>query len=316
MCFAGTWVSDPIAIFSLVTSIFMAAATIYKYLYHVGIRADPQDMKNIPLDRSVSLKIFCTNMEYQLLNAKLEPHSRNITIPTAEQLYYKDKKYALLAEEVGSGGGDGGGGLADSGGASGNASLTSSLVNPMVNPMVNPTSSGTTNEEDKVVYDSATFAPATTGFPQKQQYQNPTLAEQQQPQQLAQPSTQTSSNTSHFTPLPSSAVVTTATPYNPPSPTPATLSATAACPPELICPLTQRIMSDPVICADGYTYERAAIEQHFRSQQELLAQVGVTGADARFASPTTKERLESTALIPNRSLAALLTKFYASQQES
>ena len=28
-----------------------------------------------------------------------------------------------------------------------------------------------------------------------------------------------------------------------------------------ICPITQDIMKDPVICSDGYTYERAAISQ-------------------------------------------------------
>lgn len=71
-------------------------------------------------------------------------------------------------------------------------------------------------------------------------------------------------------------------------------------------------MTDPVICCDGHSYERAAIEQHFRSQQELLAQMGIN--DRKATSPMSKEELESTALIPNRALVALLAKFYASQE--
>ncbi|KAL1140396.1 hypothetical protein AAG570_000328 [Ranatra chinensis] len=33
---------------------------------------------------------------------------------------------------------------------------------------------------------------------------------------------------------------------------------------ELLCPITHHIMRDPVKCADGYTYERSAIESWFR----------------------------------------------------
>ena len=32
-------------------------------------------------------------------------------------------------------------------------------------------------------------------------------------------------------------------------------------PQEFICPITRSIMDDPVICSDGYTYERSAILQ-------------------------------------------------------
>lgn len=85
MCTTGTWVSSPIAILSLVMSIFMAVATIYKYVYHVGLRADPQGMKDIPLDKSVTIKVMFTKIEYTVLNARLEPHSRDIQVPDAEQ---------------------------------------------------------------------------------------------------------------------------------------------------------------------------------------------------------------------------------------
>jgi len=76
-------------------------------------------------------------------------------------------------------------------------------------------------------------------------------------------------------------------------------------PPELICPLTRRVMTDPVICADGHTYERSAIEQHIRSQKELQAQMGNAGS---ATSPMTKEPLDSEQLFPNRALAALLAQ--------
>ncbi len=76
-------------------------------------------------------------------------------------------------------------------------------------------------------------------------------------------------------------------------------------PPELICPLTRHVMTDPVICADGYTYERAAIEQHIRSQKELQAQMGNAGS---ATSPMTKEPLDTEQEFPNRALAALLAQ--------
>lgn len=33
------------------------------------------------------------------------------------------------------------------------------------------------------------------------------------------------------------------------------------------CPLTKRIMADPVVADDGFTYERAALEKHFKTSQ-------------------------------------------------
>ena len=65
-------------------------------------------------------------------------------------------------------------------------------------------------------------------------------------------------------------------------------------------------MTDPVICADGYTYERSVIEQHIRSQKDLLEQMGHPGS---ASSPITKEKLDTEQLFPNRALAALLAKY-------
>jgi len=54
-----------------------------------------------------------------------------------------------------------------------------------------------------------------------------------------------------------------------------------------LCPITREIMVDPVICTDGHTYERQAIEQWFRSHSR---------------SPKTNQHLTSRMLIPNHAL--------------
>jgi len=54
-----------------------------------------------------------------------------------------------------------------------------------------------------------------------------------------------------------------------------------------ICPITRDLMSDPVICSDGHTYERHAIEEWLRSNSR---------------SPKTNQRLHSRDLIPNHAL--------------
>lgn len=58
-----------------------------------------------------------------------------------------------------------------------------------------------------------------------------------------------------------------------------------------LCPMTQSIMKDPVITVDGTTYERCAIEEHFR-QQRLLGVIFLT-------DPITDTVIINTELIPN-----------------
>ena len=64
-------------------------------------------------------------------------------------------------------------------------------------------------------------------------------------------------------------------------------------PPSLICPITQELLEDPVIAADGFTYEREAIERWL-------------GMGTNRRSPTTNAPLAHRALVPNRSLASLV----------
>ena len=60
-------------------------------------------------------------------------------------------------------------------------------------------------------------------------------------------------------------------------------------PHELLCPITLKVMVDPVMTVDGQTYERAAIERVFEDTAQ--------GEDPR--SPVTELVLSSRLLIPN-----------------
>lgn len=68
---------------------------------------------------------------------------------------------------------------------------------------------------------------------------------------------------------------------------PSCLENTARLPRSVFCPITNAPMSDPVLLADGYSYERAAI---------------VTWLRRRHRSPITGARLSHVFLTPNHSL--------------
>mmetsp|Transcript_20033 Transcript_20033/g.14739 ORF Transcript_20033/g.14739 Transcript_20033/m.14739 type:complete len:91 (+) Transcript_20033:1026-1298(+) len=63
-------------------------------------------------------------------------------------------------------------------------------------------------------------------------------------------------------------------------------------PQDFLCPLTMEIFKDPVITADGQTYEKDAIETWFASGHQT--------------SPLTNARLPSLAVIPNFALKKLI----------
>ena len=62
-------------------------------------------------------------------------------------------------------------------------------------------------------------------------------------------------------------------------------------PNEYLCPVTQELMTDPVIATDGHTYERSEIARWFKQN---------------LTSPKTLEILPSPALIPNHQLRSLI----------
>lgn len=71
-------------------------------------------------------------------------------------------------------------------------------------------------------------------------------------------------------------------------------------PEEFYCPITQEVMKDPVIAADGFTYERSAISSWFQSGKDT--------------SPMTNERLRHMQLITNIILKVLIKKHIESSQ--
>eukprot|EP01103_Thecamoeba_quadrilineata_P018118 TRINITY_DN6734_c0_g1_i1.p1 TRINITY_DN6734_c0_g1~~TRINITY_DN6734_c0_g1_i1.p1 ORF type:complete len:222 (+),score=13.21 TRINITY_DN6734_c0_g1_i1:2-667(+) len=61
-----------------------------------------------------------------------------------------------------------------------------------------------------------------------------------------------------------------------------------------ICPITLDVYSDPVIAADGNTYERRAIEEWFQQ------------SESNPRSPLTNEPLQNTSLTPNNFIRSIL----------
>merc|ERR1712183_579093 len=59
----------------------------------------------------------------------------------------------------------------------------------------------------------------------------------------------------------------------------------------LECPITGRVLRDPVVAADGFTYEREAIQRHLQTKKR---------------SPVTGEALPHATLWPNVSVRVLL----------
>ena len=84
--------------------------------------------------------------------------------------------------------------------------------------------------------------------------------------------------------------------FCPPFPTDEALDAylsSIAAPRELICPITQELMKDPVVCEDGHTYERSSLITWFNM--------------GRTRSPVTNSFLTNTtdALLPNLAVGSM-----------
>jgi hypothetical protein len=62
-------------------------------------------------------------------------------------------------------------------------------------------------------------------------------------------------------------------------------SSSSGVPSLFLCPLSQRVLTDPVVACDGFTYDRRAVQEWFESGQRI--------------SPLTKQTLRSTATLPN-----------------
>ncbi|XP_042683156.1 WD repeat, SAM and U-box domain-containing protein 1 [Centrocercus urophasianus] len=79
-----------------------------------------------------------------------------------------------------------------------------------------------------------------------------------------------------------------------------TVSVSIAVPDEFLCPITRELMKDPVIAADGYSYEKEAIENWISNK--------------RRSSPMTNLPLPSLVLTPNRTLKMAIGRWLETQQ--
>jgi len=70
-----------------------------------------------------------------------------------------------------------------------------------------------------------------------------------------------------------------------------------AVPEAFVCSITQRVMLDPVVAADGHTYDRAAILRWFAQGHSQLK------------SPLSGELLRTTELLPNNNLRSQIQNF-------
>ncbi|TTI92361.1 WD repeat, SAM and U-box domain-containing protein 1 [Bagarius yarrelli] len=70
-------------------------------------------------------------------------------------------------------------------------------------------------------------------------------------------------------------------------------------PDEFLCPITHEVMKDPVIAADGYSYEREAIDSWIKTKNR--------------SSPMTNLPLQTTLLTPNRTLKMAICRWSSSQ---
>tara|TARA_B100000482_G_C12610589_1_gene298863 strand:- start:2982 stop:3356 length:375 start_codon:yes stop_codon:yes gene_type:complete len=71
------------------------------------------------------------------------------------------------------------------------------------------------------------------------------------------------------------------------------LIQTSHLPRSIICPITKMPLCDPVICSDGYSYERSEIQKWFEKSS---------------SSPYTGKKLVDTYLIPNHALRNTITE--------
>ena len=71
-------------------------------------------------------------------------------------------------------------------------------------------------------------------------------------------------------------------------------------PDHFMCPISYTLMQDPVICRDGHSYERAALERWFEMNEPR--------------SPRTNEPLADKTIIPNQVLRSQITEYMEARE--
>lgn len=72
-------------------------------------------------------------------------------------------------------------------------------------------------------------------------------------------------------------------------------------------------MREPVVAADGFTYERSAIEAWRQASEARAAAAGLDPATAPVRSPLTNEPLAHATLTPNRFVRSAIQDMLAAQ---
>ncbi|KAG2438937.1 hypothetical protein HYH02_010730 [Chlamydomonas schloesseri] len=87
-------------------------------------------------------------------------------------------------------------------------------------------------------------------------------------------------------------------------------------PPIFTCPISQDVMHDPVVAADGHTYERRLIEEWMRrgQQQGPPGAAGAGGGGPAPRSPMANQPLPHTALVPNLALRSAIREWQEAQR--
>ncbi|KAG2443689.1 hypothetical protein HXX76_002037 [Chlamydomonas incerta] len=104
------------------------------------------------------------------------------------------------------------------------------------------------------------------------------------------------------------------------APTPAATNSAAgdgvdgaeSAPSLFICPITQEVMEDPVVAADGHTYERKLIEKWMQRAQASGSAAGPSSSAPR--SPMTNQPLPNTVLVPILALRSAIREWQEQQQ--
>merc|ERR1711871_580048 len=91
--------------------------------------------------------------------------------------------------------------------------------------------------------------------------------------------------------------------------------AGADIPSEYLCPITAALMQDPVIAADGHSYERSAIERWF-SEASNYMRIGGRGTARSCRSPMTNLPLDNNNLVTNRALKILIRDFCSKKDKA
>lgn len=265
----GSWLTSSIAILSFCMSCFMLANVLYKYAYYSVLVRERTRMQHIPIDKTVkiSVKVFSFAVDWTILDAKLDPY-RIVTRGT-----YKGKG---SQDQSGSG----------------------------CKPLLADCEDADNDDENRnlVKTNSAgAFVVAPNAQPKKP------LHQQHQPQVLSQSVSDLHDNANAaavavavaITAPESNLPATATTFFAPPSRngSPGGTLTSVAIPHECICPISHQLMTDPVICPDGYTYNRSHLVEYLNAHGNC--------------SPITKLPLDGNGppvLIPNRAILALIQR--------